>query len=84
MKQYTYNGPLSGVTLKDESGKETEYLFHAGEVYSLPSKHDYVISMVAQGYLTEAVAAVEPAPVVEVAAPVAAKDEAKTETKGGK
>jgi len=47
---YIYNGPLSGVTLKDGE-KAKEVMLFPGKEIDLPETNEYVKRLVAQGYL---------------------------------
>lgn len=49
-KTYTYSGPMSGVTLDD--GREV--LLHPQRTVELPEDNEYVKTLAALGYLTEA------------------------------
>lgn len=57
-KTYTYSGPMSGVTLDD--GREV--LLHPNSIVKLPSGNEYVKTLAALGYLTEAPASVPVVP----------------------
>ena len=54
--RYTYSGPVSGVTLR-EQGQSREILLHPGKIYELPPEHPHVRRLIARRHLTPAPAA---------------------------
>lgn len=58
MKAYTYSGPMSGVTLDD--GREV--LLHPNSAVELPEENEYVKTLIALGYLSEAPSSAPAAP----------------------
>ncbi len=49
MKQYTYTGPLSGVSLKGHG----DIMLHPGSVVELPEDHPYTSRLIKRGWLEE-------------------------------
>lgn len=58
--KFTYNGPLSGVTLKEKGAKPEdapktrEVMLQPGSQVDLPETHEYVKTLVKLGHLTPA------------------------------
>ena len=67
MKTYLYRGPVSGATL----GDGTTVRLHPDTLVCLPETHDYVMALIAQGYLTE-YTAVQPQMTVNKVSPAQA------------
>ncbi|MEJ2795742.1 hypothetical protein WAE56_20250 [Iodobacter sp. LRB] len=49
--KFIYNGPSSGVTLRDGEA-ETEVMLHDGAEVDLPAEHEYTKTLEALGHLT--------------------------------
>jgi hypothetical protein len=47
MKEYTYSGPLSGVSLKGHG----DIMLHPGGTVELPEDHEYTARLVRKGWL---------------------------------
>lgn len=49
MKQYTYTGPLSGVSLKGHG----DIMLHPGGMVEMPEEHAYTQRLIKRGWLRE-------------------------------
>lgn len=54
VKKFTYRGPNSSVTLKQADGAEQDVILWNGSIVELPEDHEYVVSLLAQGFLEPA------------------------------
>ena len=54
-KTYRYDGPISGVTLREAGKKLREVMLFPGKTVQLPAANAHVQALIARGHLTEEV-----------------------------
>lgn len=52
---YDYDGPISGATIREDSGEQREIMLLPGEPIDLVPDHPYTKLLLSQGFLTESV-----------------------------